>query len=229
MGETESMIEPSKQYGAVARQVMIHEVSLCSARSDRMPKLVIKSGQYAGREFDLTPGVVSIGRNHENTITVPEASISTFHCELHVAEIGVSVHDLESTNGTFINGQRVAKGMLHHADVLTLGDIDFDIELPDVKIALPEMQLPEAPGAAFLDDGTPACFTHREVAALYRCTKCENWWCGECVRQLKRLSGDFLQFCPECSSACTPLVASSKTKRSFLQRVGDTLRLPRRK
>jgi hypothetical protein len=229
MGETESTIQPSREYGAAARQVMIHEVSLCNARFDRMPKLVIKSGQSAGREFNLGLGIVSIGRNHENTIAVPEASISTFHCELHVAEIGVAVHDLESTNGTYINRQRVAKGMLHSGDVLTLGDIDFDIEVPDVTIALPEMQMAEAPGAAFLDDGTPACFGHREVAALYRCPKCENWWCGECVRQLKRPSGDFLQFCPQCSSACTSLVASAKAKKSFLQRVGDTLRLPRRK
>src|SRR5258708_7874386 len=144
-----------------------------------MPKLLIKSGQFAGREFELQPGVVSIGRNHENTICVPEPSISTFHCELHVADIGVGVQDLSSTNGTFINRERVTKGMIHNSDLLTLGEVDFGLELPDVKIALPEIQLQEAPGAAFLEDGTPACFGHRNVAALYRCTKCENWWCAE--------------------------------------------------
>ena len=74
-----------------------------------------------------------------------------------MADIGVSVHDLDSTNGTFINRQRAGKGMLHNGDVLTLGDIDFNIEVPEVQIALPEMHMAEAPGAAFLGDGTPAC------------------------------------------------------------------------
>ena len=47
---------------------------------------------------------------------------------------------------------------------------------------------------------------------------------------MKKLSGDYLLFCPECSAACAPLPRSTiSTKKSFLQRVGDTLRLPRRK
>lgn len=196
-----------------------------------MPKLMVQTGQLAGREFELKPGVNSVGRNHENSIAITEPSVSTFHCELHLADIGLAVHDLGSTNGTFINRQRVAKGMVQNGDLLTFGDIDCAVELPEITIAIPEIQnLHEAPGAAFLADGTPACFSHREIAALYRCTKCENWWCTECVRQLKKLSGDFLQFCPECSAACAslPSVTTAK-KRSFLERVGDTLRLPRRK
>lgn len=196
-----------------------------------MPKLIVKTGQFAGREFELQPGANSVGRSPENRVAIAEPSISSFHCELNLAEIGLAVHDLGSTNGTFINGQRVAKGMIQTGDLLTLGEIDFNIELPEITIAIPEMQnLNEAPGAAFLEDGTPACFSHRDLPALFRCTKCESWWCGECVRQLKRLSGDFLQFCPDCSAACAvlPAVTAAK-KRSFLQRVGDTLRLPRRK
>jgi len=196
-----------------------------------MPKLIIKTGRLAGNEFELKPGLNSVGRNHENDVVVAEPSVSTFHCELDLAGIGLAVHDLQSTNGTFINRQRISKGMLQNGDILTLGEIDFGVELPEVKVALPEMtQINEAPGAAFLDDGIPACFTHREVAALYRCTRCENWWCGDCVRQLKRISGDFIQFCPECSAGCVRLPpATPVRKKSLLQRVTDTLRLPRKK
>jgi len=195
-----------------------------------MPKLIIKSGQFAGREFELQPGINTVGRGPDNSISIPEPSVSTFHCELHLADIGLAVHDLNSTNGTFINKQRVAKGMVQSGDVLTLGDVEFSADLPEVTIAIPEMTVVEAPGAAFLDDGTPACFSHRNVAALFRCTKCEIWWCGECVRQMKKLSGDFLQFCPECSAPCAALPRTTvASKRTFLQRVGDTLRLPRRK
>jgi hypothetical protein len=195
-----------------------------------MPKLIIKSGPFAGREFELQPGINTVGRGPDNTISIPEPSVSTFHCELRLAEIGLAVHDLNSTNGTFINKQPVARGMVQNGDVLTLGEVDFCADLPEVTISIPEITIAEAPGAAFLDDGTPACFSHRNVAALFRCTKCENWWCGECVRQMKKLSGDFLQFCPECSAACASLPRTTVAfKKTFLQRVGDTLRLPRRK
>jgi hypothetical protein len=195
-----------------------------------MSKLIIKSGGHAGAEFVLKPGINSVGRHAENDIAISEPSISTFHCELNAADIGISVRDLDSTNGTFINGNRTAKGMLQNGDRLTLGDIDFAVELPEVEIALPEIRFEEAAAAAFLDDGTPACFTHRENAALYRCSKCENWWCGECVRQLKRLSGDFLQFCPECSAGCVAIPRqTAASRKSFFKRIGDTLRISRKK
>jgi hypothetical protein len=195
-----------------------------------MAKLIVKSGQLAGTEIPLQAGVNSVGRNAANDICIPEPGISTSHCELDVAAIGISIHDLNSTNGTFINHERVARGMVQNGDLLTLGNTEFAVQVDEVHIGIPEVPIQEAPGAGFLEDGTPACFTHRDIPALFRCTKCENWWCGDCIRQIKRLSGDFMNFCPECSAACVALPQrTAATKRSFLQRVGYTLRLPRRK
>lgn len=193
-------------------------------------KLIIKTGRLAGTELELKAGANSVGRSPEADVCIPEPSISTQHCQLNVAEIGIGVHDLNSTNGTFINGARISHGVLQMGDALTLGEVQVAVEMPEVHIALPETPLQEAPGAAFLEDGSPACQGHRDRPALHRCIRCENWWCGECVRQLKRLSGDFITFCPECSAACAPLAPStSRARKSFLQRVGDTLRLPRKK
>lgn len=196
-----------------------------------MPQLSILSGSHAGRVIELKPGVNRIGRSPESDIFVSEPSISGSHCELHVAPIATSVQDLNSTNGTFINRQRVSKGVLQTGDVLTLGDIDFSVAIEEVNVALPEIPVQEAQGAAFLEDGTPACFSHRNVPALFICTKCENWWCGECVRTLKRISGEFLKFCPECSGPCATMQQPKTTSRkaSFFGRIGDTLRLPRKK
>ena len=48
----------------------------------------------------------------------------------------------------------------------------------------------------------------------------------ECVRQLKRVSGDFLNFCPDCSAACVALnIQMARRKKTFFQRVGETLRI----
>ncbi|MGZ8937733.1 MAG: FHA domain-containing protein [Limisphaerales bacterium] len=194
-----------------------------------MAKLTIKTGGQAGREIELKEGLNRIGRNPDNDITIPEPSISSFHCEVQVAEIGTSIRDLNSTNGTFINQKQIAKGMLQKGDLLTLGDIDFVVELEDVHIAMPEIHFELAASAAFLEDGTPACFTHRELAATFRCSKCENWWCNDCVRLLKRLNGEFLKFCPECDGPCVPMTRETgPLKKSFFGRLGDTLKINRK-
>ena len=195
-----------------------------------MPKLTVKSGSQAGRIIELLCGLNRVGRNPDNPIHLPEPSISSFHCEILVADIATSVHDLGSTNGTFVNQKQVTKAVLQKGDTLTLGEIDFSVDIEEVNVALPELKFEEAPGAAFLEDGTPACFTHREVAATYSCTKCENWWCNDCVRLLKRVTGDFLRFCPECDAPCVEMPRDTGGRRkSFLSRLGDTLRITRKK
>ena len=195
-----------------------------------MPKLTVKSGSQAGRQIELQRGVNSVGRNQENRIQIAEPSISSFHCEILVADIATSVHDLGSTNGTFINQKRVTKAVLQKGDTLTLGEVDFAVEIEEVSVTLPELKFEEAPGAAFLEDGTPACFTHREVSATWSCTKCENWWCNDCVRLLKRVTGDFLRFCPECDAPCVEMPREpGRRRKSFLGRLGDTLRITRKK
>jgi len=201
-----------------------------AANIPHMAKLTIRTGAEAGREIELKEGVNRIGRNAENDISIPEPSISSFHCEIQVAEIATSIRDLGSTNGSFINQKQIAKGVLQNGDLLTLGDIDFAVEVAEVHIALPEVQFEQAPCAAFLEDGTPACFTHHELAATFRCTKCENWWCNDCVRLLKRLNGEFLKFCPECDAPCVPLPKETGlAKKSFFGRLGDTLRINRKR
>lgn len=194
-----------------------------------MAKLTIKTGVQAGREIELQEGLNRIGRNPENDISIPEPSISSFHCEIQVAEIGTSIRDLNSTNGTFLNEKQIAKGMLQNGDLLTLGDIHFVVEVQEVHIAVPQVQFEQAAGAAFFEDGTPACFTHREIACTFRCTKCENWWCNDCVRLLKRLNGEFLKFCPECDGPCVPMPRETgPLKKSFFGRLGDTLKINRK-
>jgi hypothetical protein len=72
---------------------------------------------------------IVIGRTNEADVVIPELSISVLHCALEATPFGLSVVDLGSTNGTFVNGQRVAKGSplsLNNGAKLALGRFEFE-------------------------------------------------------------------------------------------------------
>ena len=190
-------------------------------------KLIVRSGPIPGTELILRPGLNRLGRNPGNDVVVEDGSISSFHCELSFSDIGIAVRDLGSTNGTYINQQKVLKGVAQSGDVLTLGSVDFAIELPEAHIAIPQQQQTEELGAAFLADGTPACQNHRDLAATLRCLKCEIWYCDSCVREVKRLTKNAaLRFCPQCSSACEPMpLFTAASKKTLFGKLQDTIRL----
>jgi pSer/pThr/pTyr-binding forkhead associated (FHA) protein len=87
--------------------------------------------------FDLMPGLNRFGRNPTNDFRIGDASISGFHCELTLdAENNIHVHDLASTNGTFIDRVQVADGELHPGQTLRLGTVELQLE--KVTVAAPE-------------------------------------------------------------------------------------------
>lgn len=206
-------------------------VSFLPLMAGSSAKLIMRSGSAPGTEFPLRFGLNRVGRNPENDVVISEGSISSFHCELGLSEIALAVRDLGSTNGSFINQQKIMKGVVQPGDVLTLGSVDFSVELPEVHIAVPQQQQVEVLGAAFLEDGTPACMNHRTAPATLRCPKCEVWYCDSCVREVKRLTKNAsLRFCPECSTACEPMpLYTPAAKKTFFGRLQDTIRLALKK
>lgn len=76
-----------------------------------------------GTVFELPEGVFGAGRI-EADVTIPDAYMSRAHAEIRVEKGKIGITDLGSTNGTYINGNRIASGeiyVLHPGDVLTLG------------------------------------------------------------------------------------------------------------
>ncbi len=76
-----------------------------------------------GTVFELPEGVFCAGRI-EADVTIPDAYMSRSHAEIRIENGGIGITDLGSTNGTFVNGNRLAPGeiyALHPGDVLTLG------------------------------------------------------------------------------------------------------------
>ena len=93
-----------------------------------MPKLVALSEGFTGRSYDLTMDRTTVGRVEDNAFTIPEASVSSHHCEVLLKGNEVVVRDLDSTNGTFINDERVTEGVLKPGQILRLGQLELRLE-----------------------------------------------------------------------------------------------------
>ncbi len=95
-----------------------------------MAKLVILSQGMAGRSHELKVDKTTIGRVDDNTFPIAESSVSSHHCEILLRGADVVVHDLNSTNGTFINGNPVTgEAVLKPGQTLKLGQIELRLEV----------------------------------------------------------------------------------------------------
>jgi pSer/pThr/pTyr-binding forkhead associated (FHA) protein len=94
-----------------------------------MAKLVLLSAGMTGRAYDLKVEKTTIGRVEDNTFQIPEPSVSSHHCEVLMRGDDILVRDLNSTNGTFINGEKVAtESPLKLGQILRLGQIEMRLE-----------------------------------------------------------------------------------------------------
>jgi len=93
-----------------------------------MAKLVVLSAGMTGRTHELKVDKTTIGRVEDNTFEIAEASVSSHHCELLLRGNEVLVRDLNSTNGTFINGEKISEGTLKPGQILRLGQIEMRLE-----------------------------------------------------------------------------------------------------
>ena len=102
-----------------------------------MAKLVLLSAGMTGRTHELKAERTTIGRLEDNTFQIAEPSVSSHHCEVRLRGAEVTVKDLDSTNGTFINGEKVSESILKPGQILRLGQIEMRLET-DAPAPLPK-------------------------------------------------------------------------------------------
>jgi hypothetical protein len=115
-----------------------------------MARLVILSEGFTGKACELTVNKTTIGRVDDNSFPIPEGSVSSHHCEVLLRGADVVIHDLQSTNGTFINGHQVTgEAVLKPGQILRLGQVEIRLEdagaqkappkkLPDQTMVIPQ-------------------------------------------------------------------------------------------
>jgi pSer/pThr/pTyr-binding forkhead associated (FHA) protein len=70
-----------------------------------MARLVVLSEGFNGRAHELKVEKTTVGRVDDNVFQVPDQSVSSHHCEIILRGKEVVVKDLNSTNGSYINGR----------------------------------------------------------------------------------------------------------------------------
>lgn len=108
-------------------------------RSTRMraavPRYVLRgvSGPTFGRSFGVG-GEMVLGRQTDCDVCVPTGEVSRRHARIKPGPDGVLVEDLDSANGTYINGKRIHSGMLHPGEELALDTVRFMLLVPGADI-----------------------------------------------------------------------------------------------
>jgi transcriptional regulator with GAF, ATPase, and Fis domain len=90
------------------------------------PRLVAISGSLEGTVRDLADGPLSLGRDTANQIMIGDSAVSRKHCTISQVSPGVyEISDLESHNGTFVNGVQISRTPIRHGDRIRIGTSEF--------------------------------------------------------------------------------------------------------
>src|SRR5258706_9642139 len=163
-----------------------------------MALLKIINGDSAGASYAIGSGSHRVGRADGNHVRLPDASVSSAHCEVTLDPAGnLIVRDLGSTNGTYIEGQRVREALVQPGQCLRLGNLELvyenglaaacapaipvPINLPPppvARVVAPEPPPPPAP-AVPIQPGPDDCLGHPGIRATVVCMRCGKKACDK--------------------------------------------------
>lgn len=117
--------------------------------ADTSYRLVMRTGPNPGQTFDLLQPEITIGRDINNTVVINDAEISRKHARVYIQGGFYQIEDTGSTNGTFVNGQRLmGPHLLRPGEVIFMGEtVSLSFELtqfdPNATVASTPRGIPE--------------------------------------------------------------------------------------
>ncbi len=163
------------------------------------PRLIATAGLLTGTVHPLVEGALSIGRDDANALCLKDGRISRRHCRIEMSGDDVMLFDLQSRNGTFVNGIPVQRRALVEGDTIRLDQSEFLFlihparnppPLPNDTIRVPDTPpLPQASsGPKHLQHGVDVGRMARDLGALFKMTTLIN-----SIRDLESLERQLLQ------------------------------------
>jgi len=92
---------------------------------ESQPRLIVSDG----RAFNVGERALVIGRSPDIDVVINDSNVSRRHAEVWRTSEGVAIRDLQSTNGTYVNGHRINAVSLSPRDDVTIGTLHMRIEL----------------------------------------------------------------------------------------------------
>ena len=124
-----------------------------------MPKLIITTQAQGKIGYEFTEELVTIGRSPDNMIVIEDPSVSSRHAQLERSGETYRLKDLESTNGTKVNGLPVTETMLRFDDRVRFGGVESRFE-SDTQGSQPLPELGQIEAAPAEMSAAPVDFTN---------------------------------------------------------------------
>ena len=185
-----------------------------------MSRLLVKPGSGAAWEIQLKPGINLLGRGFANDFKIDDPSVSSSHCQIVIQDGTVTIKDLGSTNGTYVNRAPVKEATLQPGQTVHLGGLEMhyqadapaysisisraaahapQVEQVETELLAPPPMVPTAPAAAGAP-GSRNCKFHPKTPGRYSCNKCQKYYCELCVTSRAQK-----KFCRHCGAECSPV------------------------
>lgn len=116
----------------------------------------------------LNQSPMTVGRSHENIMVLDDPRVSRKHLEIRVIREHFVLFDLNSSGGTYVNGQRVSQGILYPGDVISLAGVSL-VFMQDTRLRAPGTDPLIPPGAG---DRNTAIFN----SSTDKAKKGRGWW-----------------------------------------------------
>lgn len=142
-----------------------------------IPLLICLQGPQSGQEFPLTAREFTIGRSADNMLRVEGMLVSRYHAQISFRDGQYVLYDRESTNGTYVNGQRIAHHVLTPGDQIQIGPSVFAFQMqgatPPQLISPPPTPRPAVtpsppPRVEALDDYALTTISRGGMATVYK-------------------------------------------------------------
>ena len=122
-----------------------------------MPKLILTTESQGKVAYEFAERFITIGRAPDNMIIIDDPSVSSRHAQLELVDDTYRIKDLESTNGTRVNGVPITESALRFDDRIRFGAIEARLE-PDTRGSQPLPERHEAEARPAPMSAAPANF-----------------------------------------------------------------------
>lgn len=89
--------------------------------------LLKKNGSH--KLFSLPSSVTVVGRRHSCDLCIPLTSVSRRHCQLNHDDGILKIRDLDSRNGTYLNGKRIKEAVIQAGNSIKIGPLTFVLQI----------------------------------------------------------------------------------------------------